>query len=168
MYSSEATCLSLFFVPAAPLLRIRPCHLEDDYLRSKLHPGIKIDDILIDHADTPGRDGLADTIWLRGSVNAVSCVFPVFEQIERTRAKRIADAAFHAFGPFRVACWLSGNHGAGRRPMRPFLLLLHCAGARKGKPFASDANAVSDRPTVLLNEVEEAVMRINDDGADWV
>src|SRR5262249_45158832 len=86
-----------------PLLRIRPCHLEDDDFRSKRHPGIEIDDILIHHADTPGRDGLADTIWLRGSVNAVSCVFPVFEQIERTRAKRIADAAFHAFRPFRVA-----------------------------------------------------------------
>src|SRR6266446_2880771 len=48
-----------------------PARREDDDDRALLHPVDEIDDILVGHADTAGRDGLADIFGLVGAVDAV-------------------------------------------------------------------------------------------------
>src|SRR5689334_5244426 len=60
------------------------------------HPGvqgnapIEIDDVLVHHTDASRRDCLSDRCRFGRAVDAITGVLPALEEVERTRAERVA------------------------------------------------------------------------------
>src|SRR5262249_10468609 len=57
------------------------------------------------------------------------------------------------------------EHLVGRRPIRPLALVGDVVHARPGEAGTADADAVADRTTAALHQIEHALAGIDDDGA---
>src|SRR5688572_4387239 len=58
---------------------------------------------------------------------------------------------------------LTLDHLFGRIPIRPFLLVPDRCHAGPGEALPADSDTVSDRPSTALHQIEEAVLRVDDD-----
>src|SRR5690349_7364452 len=97
-------------------------------------------------------------------MQAIERVLPVLEDIERAGAERIVERGLHA-GSIFLELGLTVDHLAGRRPARPGALVLDTAAAAPGEAVTTDAAAIAHRLAVAQHQIEEAVRRIDDDGA---
>src|SRR5262245_37718625 len=127
------------------------------HLGADLDPFIEIDHVLVAHADAAGRDRRSDR---PGLVRAVDTIERRAE-IHRAGAERILRPAFHVARQIGAAL----EHFGRRRPIRPFTLARNLADARPGEAGPADADAVADRGAVALDEIQEALVGIDDDGA---
>src|SRR4051812_13437879 len=75
--------------------RVAVLGIEHDDDRADLDPGVEVDDVLIGHADAARGNRRADIFRLVGAVDAEHGVAAALEEIERARAERIVDAAWH-------------------------------------------------------------------------
>ena len=82
------------------------------HLGADLDAVVKIDHVVIEHADAARRHAAADGRRHVGAVNAISRI----AEIERARAERIAFAAGDEARQIGLAC----DHVGGRIPVRPF------------------------------------------------
>ncbi len=111
-----------------------------------------------DDSDLPIDQGCV-VPWMR-----IQRVDLALVEIHGAGAERIAGAAGHAVGPL-ARFGVAGLHLLGRMPHRPFALGLDLRHARPGEALAADADAVADGGAVLEDEIEEVVVRIDDDRA---
>src|SRR5271166_5926222 len=137
--------------------RLERDRLPDDDLRSDRHASIEIGDVIVDEAEAAGRDGVADRLRLVGAMDAIDGL----AEIERARAHRVARATGHEARQVGLAL----DHLRRRPPVGPFLLAGDLLQARPLEAVAADADAVAKSPIVRLNEVEEALARVDDDRA---
>src|SRR5689334_4835227 len=80
------------------------------------HAAVEIDHVLVGHADTAGRDRLADILRLVGAVDAVECVLAAFVEIDSPGTKRVPRATRDA-----RRIWAKPRLDVGRGyPVRPF------------------------------------------------
>src|SRR5437868_450295 len=100
---------------------------------------------------------MADGLRLIGAVNAVYGA----AQIQRASTERVARTARHEAGQV----WLARNHFRRRDPIRPLGLAGYAEQSTPLEAFPTDPDAVSQRPVVALNQVEEAHRSIDHDGA---
>src|SRR5207253_8025476 len=94
------------------------------------------------------------------AVDAVERVAVALEQVQRTCAERVLDAAGHAVG-VRPRIRIARQHLRRRRPRRPCLLGLDGRLAGPGEAFAANADAVAERLAAGLDQIEVAVGRID-------
>jgi hypothetical protein len=64
---------------------------------------IKVDHVLIQHADATGRYSLPNARRLRRPTNEIERILSIFEEVQRTGAERILCSAVHAFSPRLIA-----------------------------------------------------------------
>src|SRR6516225_6970023 len=100
---------------------------------------------------------MADRLRLVGAMNAVDRR----AEIHGARAEWIAGTAGHEPRQIRLAL----DHFRRRAPVRPFQLAGDLLQAGPLEAVAADADAVAKRPAVGLDEVEEAVLGVDDDRA---
>ncbi len=103
-------------------------------------------------------------------MDAVERVLAVLPQVHGPRAQGVAGAARDADAAAQLAelaaqIALAGDHLLRRVPVRPFLLVVDRRDAGPGETLAPDANAVAHRAPALLDVVEVARPRIDDDRA---
>ncbi len=103
-------------------------------------------------------------------MDAEERVLVALPQIHRARTERIAGPARHSKPALQcrhlgLKLRLPGDHLGGRVPIRPFLLALDRRRPRPAEAFASDADPITDGPAPVLDEIEIADARIDDDGA---
>jgi hypothetical protein len=82
-------------------------------------------------------------------------------EIEGARAERIGGAAGHEARQVGAAA----QHLGGRAPVRPLGLAGDGLGAAPAEARTADADAVADGGAAGLDEVEAALLRVDDDGA---
>src|SRR5262249_23446430 len=107
--------------------------------------------------DAAGGHLRPDRPRLVGSVDAVERV----AQVHGARAERIFRAARHVARQVGTAL----EHLIRRPPIRPLALGGDVLDARPGEAGTPDADAVAQRPAVLLDQAEEAIRRIDDGGS---
>src|SRR4051812_47920431 len=88
---------------------------EHHHLGAHRRAGIKVDDVLVDHADAAGGDAPANREGLHRAVDAVERVLVSLPEIERAGAERVARAAMHANAALEFAhltreLWLALQH----------------------------------------------------------
>src|SRR5262245_47490258 len=121
------------------------------------HAAIKVGNVVIDHTEASRRHRLADRLRRVGAVDAVDGR----ADIERARAERIAGTAGHPARKIR----LPRDHLRRWRPVRPLSLFADVVHAPPLKAIAADADAVPHGDTVAHDEIEEAIVRVDDDRA---
>src|SRR5262249_14985403 len=131
--------------------------LDHDHLGADLDLAVQVDDVLIAHADTAGRHRLPDGPGLVRAVNAIEAR----AEIHSARAERVFRPAFHVARQVGTAL----EHLRRRRPIRPLAHAAHVVDAGPGEARPADANAVTDRPAVLLHQIEQPLVRVDHDGA---
>src|SRR3954470_17906261 len=136
---------------------LRETRLDHDHLGADLDLLVEVDDVLVAHADAAGRHRLSDRPRLVGAVDAVERR----AEIHGAGAQRILRPAGHEVRQVRTAL----QHLRRRRPVRPFLLGRDFLLAGPGEARLADADAVAERGAVVLHQEEEAVRRVDDDGA---
>src|SRR3954449_4116058 len=141
--------------PFRPAKRPRSAH--HNHPRSDAHAVVKVDHVLVGHADAAGGNRLPDRLRL---VRAVATIERRAE-IQGARAKRIVDAAAHV--PRQVGA--AAQHFPRRRPARPGAFLRDDLGARPFEAAAADADAVADRRAVTEHVIEAALAGRDDDRA---
>src|SRR5450830_1726691 len=117
---------------------------------------IKISDIVIDQAETSGRNGCSDGLRLIGAVDAIDGR----TKIKRTRPQGISRPSGHEAGQIRLAL----DHFGGRRPVWPFLLAGDAQQPLPLKAIAANADAITDRAPIGLDHIKEPFGRMNNDG----
>src|SRR5271165_123163 len=131
--------------------------LSDDHLRADGNAIEEIDDVVVDEPEAARRDGVADRLGLVGAMNAIDGL----PEIEGARPHRVAWATGHEARQIGLTL----DHLRRRAPVGPFLLARYSLQARPLEAVASDANAIAKRAVVGLDEVEETLARVDDDGA---
>src|SRR4029077_9531497 len=114
------------------------------------HAIIKVDDVLIEQADTARGHRLTDALRLGGAMQTKESVVAVAIQIKRAGTEWIFRAAIHAAGimPIERDRRL---HVLGRGPMRPLLLAAdHRGAAEIGALGAADTDAIAQRAAAGL------------------
>lgn len=100
------------------------------------------------------------------AVQAEMRVLAVAVQIERAGPERILQPALHARGVRPVLFGLGPDHVGGRRPVRPFCLARDGRGAAEVETLlATDADAVAGGAPTGLDQIEEPLGGVDDDGA---
>src|SRR5579863_2988413 len=100
---------------------------------------------------------MADRLGLIGAVDPIDGR----AKIHGARAERIAGAAGHESRQIGLAF----DHFRRRAPVRPFLLARDLLQAGPREAVAADADAVAKRSVARLEEIEEAVLGVDDDCA---
>src|SRR5262245_35688711 len=137
-------------------LLIRHSPLDHHHLGAELHALIEVDDGLVAHADAARRHLRADGPRLVRSVDAVERV----AEIHGARAERVVRPARHVARQVGAAL----EHFFRRPPVRPLALGADLLDARPGEARPADADAVAQRLAVVLDQVEETLRRVDDDG----
>src|SRR5215475_592486 len=126
-------------------------------LRSYRHAAIEVYHIVIDESEAARRHRLSDRLRRIGTVNTVNSR----ADVHRTRTERIARAAGHPARQIRLAC----DHLWRRHPIRPFALKRNIVDAAPLKSIAADADAVTHSDAIAHDEVQKAVVSVDDDRA---
>src|SRR5258707_328519 len=131
---------------------------------------IEVDDILIDHADTPGRDTLADRPGFDGAVNAKERILVALPQVKCAGAEWVARTAMHAQPALQLAhhspdLGLALDHLFRWIPVGPFLLVVDGGDARPVESAPTNADAIANGAPAPFDQVEEMRLRIDHDGA---
>src|SRR5215470_16132438 len=121
------------------------------------HPLVEVDDLVVRQTEAARRHGMADRLRLVGAMDAVDRV----AEIHRAGAERVARTTCH---PTRQV-GLARNHFRRRCPVGPFRLARDCLEPGPLESLAADADAVAQCPVVALDDVEEALRRIDHNGA---
>src|SRR5262249_60180900 len=95
--------------------------------RPRLHPAVKIDDVLVGQPYAPRRNPMSDPSGLVRPVDAIERVLPVGIKVEAARAHWVGCTAFDIVGKRSWPPLLT----RGRRPSRPLFL---AAGGRPAGP----------------------------------
>src|SRR5262249_22082756 len=122
-----------------------------------LDPLIEIDHVLVAHADAAGRHRRSDRPGLVRAVDAIERR----AEIHGAGAERVLRPAFHVARQIGTAL----EHFGRRRPIRPFTLAGDVVNARPGEAGPADADAVTDRGAVILDQIKKTLVGIDDDGA---
>ena len=122
-----------------------------------IHPVVEIGHVVVDQAEAARRHRLTDGLRRVGAVDAVDGV----AEIHGAGAERIAGAASHEARQIGLA----RDHLRRRMPIRPFGLARDLQQALPGEAIAADADAVADGGGLVLDQIEMALRRIDDDGA---
>jgi hypothetical protein len=104
---------------------------------------------------------LADLPRLVGAVDAEEDIAAALVQVERARAERIIDPG----GGVARQAWNEFGHVRGGAPVRPHAFAADIGRALPGEALTSDADRVANGGAVALDEIEEALVNIDDDGA---
>src|SRR5665811_2260581 len=129
---------------------------------------VEVNHVVVDHANAPGGNVLADGPWLVRTVDPVEGVFVSLPQVQGAGTEWIVSAAgqshtalqfFHSWSELGPAL----EDILGRIPVRPFLLVVDLRHAGPAKPFAADAHSVAQGSTARLHEVKEVLRRIDND-----
>lgn len=112
---------------------------EHDHGRTDLDAIIKVDGVVISHADATRRHRLSDIFRLVGPVDSVERILIALVQIKRARAERIGWSAGNAFRERSKTSLLSG----GGHPVRPFRLSGNGRGARECHCLFANRHAVA-------------------------
>src|SRR5262245_16185830 len=126
-------------------------------LGSNRHAAIKVGNVIIDHPEASRRHRLTDRLRRVGAVDAVDGR----ADVERARAERIAGTAGHPARKIR----LPRDHLRRWRPVRPLSLFADVVHAAPLKAIAADSDAVPHGDAVAHDEIEEAIVRVDDDRA---
>src|SRR5450759_619444 len=119
---------------------------------------VKVDHVLVDHADAAGGNARADGPRFDGAMDAVERVLVALPEVHGAGTERVARAARHAEAALQFAhlppqLGLALNHLFGRIPVRPLLLVVDCRRARPAEALAPYADAIAERPSTTLNEI---------------
>ena len=98
-------------------------------------------------------------------MDPVEGVLAVSIEVERPSSERVSRAALQAACISRVLSRLSLDHVRGRRPPRPFSLASDNGRAGKAQTRPANTDPVAPGKAALLDEVEELLCRIDDDGS---
>src|SRR5262245_38051716 len=82
---------------------------QNDNLAADRNAPVKIDDVLVEEADTAAGRGKPDGPWIVGTVDAVKGIDAVLIEVERARTQGILRPTRHAFRP-RRSIGIAGNH----------------------------------------------------------
>jgi hypothetical protein len=118
---------------------------------------IKVDHVLVRHADAARRNRLSDRIRFIGAMDSIECA----REIHGARAEGIVRTPVHMTGKVRP----TPQHLGRWSPIRPLSLVPDTGSASPRKPWPSDADAVLERLMVRHDEVESALAGADDDGA---
>src|SRR5215207_11088262 len=133
----------------------------DEHRRPDRHAVIEVNHVLVQHSDAAGGGGLPDLPGLVGAVDAEEGIAAALVEVERARAERIID-------PGRGVAWQVRNefhHVRGGAPVRPHTLATDIGSSLPGEALTSDADRVAYGGVVALDEIKEALVDIDDDGA---
>src|SRR5215203_3970210 len=122
---------------------------------------VEVENLLIQQADAAARDLLANGPGLVGAMNAEQGVAAVLVEVERAGPERIVEPAL--LEARQVG--LEAHNRGGRTPVRPDRLAANIGSSSPGVALLAHANAVANSGTVVLNEVEEALVNIDHDRA---
>src|SRR5207248_11618068 len=122
-----------------------------------LDAAVEIDRVLIGHADTAGRDRLADIFRLVGAVNTVQRVLVAGIKVHTAGAHRIVRTAGDKGRQWTEPFLLTGS----RHPRRPFLQTTDLGDAAPGLRFFADGDAVADRLPFRQHVIEKLVVAID-------
>src|SRR5262245_2900 len=132
---------------------------QHDDRRTDLHPAIEVDDVLVGEADAARGDGLADILRLVGAVTAVQRIFTIGIEVEAARAHWVLRTARHVRRKRAKALLLTRGGG-------PAWPLGHAANLGDAGPtlrFLADRDAIADCLATRLDQIEEAIVGIDDD-----
>ena len=118
---------------------------------------IKVNHVLVCHADAARRNRLPDRIRFIGPMDSIECAC----QIHGPGPQRIVRSPRHMtrkVGP-------TSQHLGRRRPIRPLSLVSDMRSTGPGKSWPSDADAVLKRLMVRHDEVESTLAGADDDRA---
>src|SRR5262249_9613326 len=118
---------------------------------------VQVDYVAIDETKASRGDGTPDGLRLIGAVNTIDGA----AEIHCARSERIARAACHVAGKI----WLTFDHFRRRHPVGPFGLANNSHLAAPLKSVSTNADPVTECATPGLNEVKEALARIDYDRA---
>ncbi len=127
---------------------------------------VELDDFLIQHADTSGRDGTADGTGIIGAMNTVQSVPIALVEIESAGAQRIVGPSSHDLGkaPF-VESPLPFDHFLWRTPFGPYGLAFDRCHAGPLETFATDADSIALGLSPRQDVVKGALTRDDDNGS---
>jgi hypothetical protein len=128
--------------------------LHDDR-RAYFGASVQIGDVVIGHANAPGRNRLPDRIRLVRAVNTIKRA----RKIHSASAQRIIYAAFHVSGQIRATL----QHLRGRRPIRPLTLIANVGDSSPRETGTSNADAISKRLAAAEQKIKAALARADDD-----
>ena len=129
---------------------------------------VKVDHILVDHADATGGNARTDGPRFDGAVDAIERVLIALPEVHGAGTERVARASMHAEATLQFAhlspqFGLALNHLFGRIPVRPLLLVVNCRRARPSEALASHAYTIAERPPAFLDKIKEVILRIDND-----
>src|ERR1035437_285966 len=109
---------------------------------------VKVDHVLVDHADATGGNARADGPRFDSAVNAVERVLVALPEVHGAGTERIARAAGHAEAALQFAhlppqLGLALNHLLGRIPVRPLLLVVNGRPAPPAEALAPPTDAIA-------------------------
>ena len=125
-------------------------------------------DVVVDQPDTTAGDILADAPWFIGAVDAIHRVLAAIIEIERAGTQRVVGASRHAAGPWAVLGGIDTDHGRRRGPAGPVSLARDAGATAPRGALPPDTNAVAAGPAAGLDQIQEAIRGIDDDGAGRV
>src|SRR5260370_5997301 len=118
---------------------------------------VEVDHVAVDEAKAAGGYRLTDGLRLIGAVNAIHSV----AEVECAGAERIAGASRHETRQIGLA----RDHFGWRSPIWPFALAGDFQKAGPPETIAANADAVTDRPAIRLNHIEQPLGCVHDDRA---
>src|SRR5215213_9860403 len=103
-------------------------------------------------------------------MDTVEGVLVALPEIEGASAKRIVGTSAHTNSALQCTdltqeFGLPLDHFSWRIPIRPFLLVADRRDAGPAEALPADADAIADGAAAALDQVEEMILRIDDDGA---
>src|ERR1700761_7689811 len=128
------------------LSRLQCRLLPHNNLGADRHAIIEVGDVGVDQPETPGRDRGTDCIGPVGAMDAVDGS----AKIHRASAERVAGTTGHEAWQIGLA----RDHLRWRGPVRPFRLAGDIQQSLPLKSIAADADAITQRPAVALDQIE--------------
>src|SRR6266436_300026 len=129
----------------------------DKHYRAHRNPIVKIDNVVVGHAETARRNRLPDGFWLIRAVNAIKCR----SKIQRSRAQGIFEAAWHETRQVRAP----GEHFGWRKPVGPFPFRADAESACPTVPIATHPDSVTNSLASASHEVEPPFCGVDVDGS---
>jgi hypothetical protein len=130
----------------------------EDHTRAERDAVVEIDGVIVRQPDAAEIEGASDRLRRVGSVNAHAAIV----EDDDARAERIAWFAFHHAGGRELAF----DHVGRRLPLRPFLLAGYFVQAGDARAGFADADAITQRHLVRLDQIKKMLLLIDDDRAD--